>query len=88
MFSSCSKWERYVQSKCKRNDSTYVIETTKWDTAIVYSPYEELLFDTTSNEIPPNVLIHHSEKKGNLNASFTIKNSKITFKCSEDSLKH
>lgn len=87
-LSSCNAWNKYVQSKCQRNDSTYVIETTKWDTAIVYSPYEDITFDTTSNEIPPNVVIHHSEKKGGLNASFTIKNSKITFKCSEDSLKH
>lgn len=87
-LTSCNV-EKYCQERfpAKTSDSTTTVIEYVPVHDTLYLGYNELLFDTVT-EIPPNVLIHHEEKKGRLNASFDIKKGRITFKCSEDSLAH
>jgi len=86
-LSSCSaqKWcnEKYPPIT---KDSVWV----KTDTLVLYDtifrPYKEIVFDTTFNFLPPDVVFHSEKKKSGLTSSIDIKGGRIKFKCATDSL--
>lgn len=65
-------------------DSCWV--ETIHDSVKVFVPYQNVVFDTTLNEIPVSLVFHHTSSKGSLHQTIDIKNGRITQKCIADSL--
>lgn len=87
ILSSCS-----TQQRCARlypqqiKDSVFQWVSTETYCDSFKIPYQELVFDTTADEIPKSLVIHHSQTKGHLTQTLNIKNGKITQRCVSDSL--
>ncbi len=79
--------QKYCQERYPAQISDSVVTTIEYrpvhDT--LYLGYNELVFDTAT-EIPPNILIHHEEKKGGLKLTVDIKNGRLNVSAVQDSL--